>query len=736
MTPTIQPIAPWPLIVVVGMVLLGLAVWVYAKKLRGTDGAWRWFALGLRVFAVLMCLFAALRPSLLLMRKDDQNAAIVFLLDDSSSMAIADEANGRSRFEVARTALDEGLKALEPKKDKVELKTLRFADKVHEDSPGNPDVPTGASTAIGTALDEAIKLTQGLRLAAIVLLSEGQNNAGPPPLQLGQRLKGLQTPIIAVRLGSETAGNAARDLVARDLTAGPMVFIKNQPAIRAQLLARGFANQTVDVELFVEDNRAPAASKRVQVKNEQEPITINDFKWVPERAGETKLTFRVKPKEGELVRTNNEISTYVTVQSGGLNVLYLAGPGTVWEQKYLTRALDAAQEIQVTTRVLRDSARRDPAVLPDEELAPGRYDVIMIGDVPADDLTDRQYELIKRCVERGAGLMMLGGRSSFGSGGWAATALAQLIPTSMRSGDGQLEPEAGLKLVPNPNALDNYVLRIGATPAESLRLWNSMPPIPGANQLGPAKESAVILARAETGEPLMVAQDLPPGRVLVFGGETWPWARLNEETQAAHRRFWRQVILWLAHKEDQGANQIKLSLDRRRVPLGGKLDLTVTARDAKGEAISDLSYETNVEPANPAEGSKPQAVQLFNQATEARGPYFANGPAGEYRVTVIGRRDGQEVGRDTARFLVYQDDRELENPAADHALLNQLAELTGGAAVSPENLADHLRKLELDDLVETFVQKEVRLWDNWPFLLIFTAILTVEWWLRKRHGWV
>ena len=31
---------------------------------------------------------------------------------------------------------------------------------------------------------------------------------------------------------------------------------------------------------------------------------------------------------------------------------------------------------------------------------------------------------------------------------------------------------------------------------------------------------------------------------------------------------------------------------------------------------------------------------------------------------------------------------------------------------------------------------EHRVWDNWPFFLLFTALMTLEWWLRKRHGWV
>lgn len=740
MSPTIDPIAPWPMLVGFGVVVLGLTVWGYSRKLSGTSGGWRWFAVGLRVVAVLMCLLATLRPSLLVARKDRQSATLVFLLDESSSMGITDEANSRSRFEVARQTLSEAMKAMGPleKEHNLQVKALRFSETAHEDSPGAPEAPEGTATAIGDGLNEGFKQTAGTRAVAVVLLSDGQSNAGPSPPQIAQRLKAQQVPIVAVGFGSESAGAASRDLIARDLVAGPTVFVKNQPAIRGQVVARGYASQQVEVGLYVEDSAVPVATKTVSVSGGQETIPINDLKWLPQRAGETKLTLKVKPLAGELVRSNNEISTYVTVQSGGLAVLYLAGPGTVWEQKYLTRALDAAQEIQVTTRVIRRSAREDPTALPNEELAPGKYDVIILGDVPAEYLTELQQAALQRCVERGAGLMMLGGHSSFGSGGWARTPLAQVLPTEIHPGDGQLEPPDGLRVVPDTLALDSYVLRVGGTASESQRLWTALPPIPGANQLGPAKRGAVILARTGTGEPLMVMQEVPPGRVLVFGGETWPWARsFDEELQAAHRKFWRQAVLWLAHKEDQGSDQIKLALDRRRLPVGGKLEISVTARDAKGEAMTDLSYETTIERlGDPNAAATPRKVPLFNQGAESRGPYFAGGPAGEYRVSVIGRRDGKEVGRDAARFLVFQDDRELENPAADFALLRQLAEITEGKVLAPEQLVEYLKGLDLDDLTETYVQKEVRIWDNWPYLLIFATILTLEWWLRKYHGWV
>jgi uncharacterized membrane protein len=748
MSPSIDPIAPWWLVALAGAGILGLTVWAYRKRLRGTTGAWRWFALGLRIAAVILCILAALKPSLVVMKKIKQTVAIVFLIDDSSSMSITDEADNRSRYDAARKALAEGQAAAKKLGDRLEVKTFRFDSQLREYNPKDASPPAGTLTAIGGSLDEVLKQTAGTRLAAIVLLSDGVSNSGPAPLQVAAKLKAQQVPVLAVGYGTESAGAASRDLVARDLVAGPLVFVKNEPAIRAVVAARGYPNQPIDVELYVEDARTPVATRQVQTREGSAVIPITDLKWTPSRPGETKLTLRVKPKEGELVPTNNEISTYVTVQSGGLSVLYLAGPGTVWEQKYVTRSLDASPEIQAKTIIIRRPVSEDPGVLPDEELTPGKHDVIILGDLAANMLTPLQIKLIRQCVEqKGAGLLMLGGRSSFGAGGWANTELAGILPTEIHPGDGQIEPPDGLKVVPNATGLENYVVRLGPSPAESLKIWESLPPIPGANRLGRARPNAIILAWAGEGEPLMVAQEVSPGRVLAFGGETWPWYTSGDESQNAHKKFWRQAILWLAHKEDAGSEQVKLTLDRRRVAVGQKLDMTVTARDAKGEPLSDVKIQTTVEPINPPGGTPPKAesVDVFNQGAEWRGSYFVTGQPGEYRVTTIGTRDGQEIGRDSARFLVYQDDREMENPAADFALLRQIMSMTGGdqlakdrtgTPLKAEGLASAIRAIDLDAVVDAVQQKEVRLWDNWPFLLIFTALLTTEWWLRKRHGWV
>ena len=84
---------------------------------------------------------------------------------------------------------------------------------------------------------------------------------------------------------------------------------------------------------------------------------------------------------------------------------------------------------------------------------------------------------------------------------------------------------------------------------------------------------------------------------------------------------------------------------------------------------------------------------------------------------------------------MYQDDRELENPSADLKLAREIAEITGGELVSLNGWEPTSRRSISSAFTEYLSPSEYKVWDNWPFLLIFATLLTVEWWLRKRP-WV
>jgi hypothetical protein len=85
---------------------------------------------------------------------------------------------------------------------------------------------------------------------------------------------------------------------------------------------------------------------------------------------------------------------------------------------------------------------------------------------------------------------------------------------------------------------------------------------------------------------------------------------------------------------------------------------------------------------------------------------------------------------------VSQDDRELEPPTADPDLLAAIANTTGGKVLKPEDLLKELKSIDLRQFSEFESQEERRLWDNWPMLLIFVGLISLEWVIRRKSGMV
>ena len=94
-----------------------------------------------------------------------------------------------------------------------------------------------------------------------------------------------------------------------------------------------------------------------------------------------------------------------------------------------------------------------------------------------------------------------------------------------------------------------------------------------------------------------------------------------------------------------------------------------------------------------------------------------------------------EIKQASARFLVQDRNLELDNPVAYPKLLADIAALTGGRSVPPEQLGALIEDLlrQSDELVERRETKRT-LFDSWGLLLLFISILSLEWFLRKYWG--
>jgi uncharacterized membrane protein len=319
-----------------------------------------------------------------------------------------------------------------------------------------------------------------------------------------------------------------------------------------------------------------------------------------------------------------------------------------------------------------------------------------------------QLEQLRATVEKRAGVMMLGGFHSFGPGGYDATPLARLLPIRMDPFERQRFDEKNrtdvhvpgpIKMLPaKPLGIDHPLLKLSAT-TQNLDAWNRLPPLDGANRFLPErlKPSAKVLAESTSGQPLLVAGEYGNGRVLAFAGDsTWRWYLKGEDAQrAAHKRFWRQAVLWLAHKEtDEAAVWIKL--EGRRFGARQPVRFSAGARTPEGEPIADAALaDATLE----MPGGKTRKIPLIRQADEMTGSVVDAVEPGDYTIVVAATKNGTPLGTARARFLVEYQDLELDGAAPDASLMENLARITeahGGRAVFPEQipalLADLLKK--------------------------------------------
>jgi hypothetical protein len=172
------------------------------------------------------------------------------------------------------------------------------------------------------------------------------------------------------------------------------------------------------------------------------------------------------------------------------------------------------------------------------------------------------------------------------------------------------------------------------------------------------------------------------------------------------------------------------------VTRGGRVEFKVGAENAQGEPIENAQFEVAVQTPN----GRTDQVQPAKSGTEWLATFRQTTKPGDYRITVKATVGNRELGTAEARFLVPNQDLELDRPAAEPGLMAQLAESTktaGGAALAPEVLPELLKRLaEKPPETKQDVIAKVTYWDTWPFFLAVVGLLGTEWFLRKRWGLV
>ncbi len=753
--------------------VLGLLFLTFRPQGERLPGWGRQILLLLRFLTLLLFLFALLKPTLVYTETRRLASTLHILLDQSESMSRPDEIGGNTRFFVAKESLLSAQPELKKLQNRAEVNVSTFDASVRPLTlnggfvEGIPEQPTGKETAIGASLDAVRERNAGKRLLGVVLLTDGTQRTRPPrdvqPQDAAARYRDAGIPIYAVRLGQPSGTAEIQDVAVIDMQANDRVFVKNELVVSGSIRISGYVDQPIPVQLLFEDsagtmNQVAETTLRAKEDGQLVPFRLT---FAPQQTGYYKYSVLVPPQPKELVDSNNSQSNFVRVVDGGLNVLFLKG-NYRFEQGPLIDSLDASTDIHVNYLPIRigriavgdakgggasiqsrlEAATKDRPSWVEEYFAPNKYNVYILDDLDAKAFKPEELQALADRVRDGAGLIMLGGLHAFGAGGYGDTPLAAVSPVELRAVDRQpldgpirqdIHWPGSIQMLPTS---PNYVLRLTSQPTKNMEIWRALPPLDGANRFGNLKGGAIVLAKGQQDQPLLVSQIFGLGRVLAFAGDsTYRW-RLGGFIEE-HKKFWRQVVLWLAKMEDVAAGDCWISVDNVRLLPGETAKFHVFMQGTEGEEIKGIRAEASVVKPDNSE----EKIPLVDEAGTPTGSFRSTNVPGDYTIKVDAIQDpappDAQHRQATARFLVVDRNLELDNPVAYPRLLDNLAATTNGKAIAPEQLASLLDELakKTDEFVEKRETKQ-SLYDSWGLFVPLIVLMAFEWLLRKRWGLV
>ncbi|MGL4424055.1 MAG: hypothetical protein ACRCZF_25595, partial [Gemmataceae bacterium] len=685
-----RPLEPWsrepfglPLFGLLALVLIGLTLWAYLGHRQITRRRLS-FILILRLFALMVALLTALRPTLAILEEPKVPSQLLIGIDMSESMTVQDEFNSQSRIDAVRKILERCEPILEElrTKEQVNVQLYGFGPTDFQEAQNRYD-PAAAAVAkksdYGIYLGRTYDRWQSERFhRGHILIGDGvDNGTQASALAEATRWRSL-APITTFSVGSDRTDSQARDVALTAAIADPTpVPIKNEYQLKLQVNAAGFVGAKVPVVIEME-NQQIAKEEFIlrQAVNNELTITLK----APEKPGEYKLTARIPIDSvpGDVAPQNNIIETFLTVTKDGVRVLLI--DRIRQENAQLTRALAAEKRFNIA-RALRQS---DGPPSPEEraifDFDTNSYDVILLGNVSAKQLRAVDPQLPEKIrdqvTKKGAGLITIGGDAGYGGSparaldnGWVNTAIEGLLPVNIRDTPRGVPTELfrtetnRFAMIPTLDGLQ-YLCRVGVSEESSRQLWDklndkrSFTRLSAINGLGEPKPGAVVYAvgteklndvtpagtlRADQARPpyLLVGWEIgegAKGRVISFAGfDTYTWKPLGLRDKPStrdgielHAQFWRRMVLWAAH-QDQDESAAFARPEFRRLPVRGKQTVRVGLRGPGGADVKDPSYEVKIV----APGQKPEDAATRPVVQDGTGTPqvpFEPGLPGEYTV--------------------------------------------------------------------------------------------------------
>lgn len=558
---------------------------------------------------------------------------------------------------------------------------------------------SGKQTDISAALKQLNNRFVNRNIGAVVLASDGIYNHGADPRYEARNIKaGFYT----IALGDTTQH---RDVLISNVNYNKTAFLGTD--FEVEILASAYQSNGEAMRLSITDDGR-------QVYNRAIPIKGNTFRRVVPvklnagKKGLHKFTVNLAPLSNEVTTVNNNETFYIDVLDARQKIL-LVYQNVHPDIAVVKNAIEVNRNYEVKTVLLTDLTNIKPA----------DYNLLILFQLPA------SAPEVQRFVAN-ANLPV-----------WYMAG-AQTDVTALN---------ASQQLV-NISAGRSEMQEVFAQPADNFSAFTlsdstrqkivKMPPLLAPFGNYGSKSATGILFKQRIGNvsttyPLLAFAAEGGRRTAVLTGEgLWRW-KLAEYAafgnNNALNELMSQSVQYLAANADRQQFRlypakavfdegedvlINAELYNDALELVNTPNARINIKDAKESNLSFLfsrtgqSYSLNAGSLRPAEYSYTATVKLGNRAFTASG-----------------------------KFTVKQIDAEARQSVANHQLLHDIAQESGGVMLMPSDLGKLSDLIKKNESVKTVVYEDKHYNELVDLKWVFGAILLVisaEWFIRKREG--
>ncbi len=767
-----------------------LVIWSYRRFAAGVSFFTRSGLILLRLVLVFLILLIVVRPVLMLTVEKSVRRPLLVLLDLTQSMGLkdhrsqpqdlvraaiaqgtADPAGGVEQSagasaaglrDISRGELLEDLAANDRLKfwpqifDRADLVFYgmgRGATKLGELKPLTGSTLTTADslaffrgqhyqenlTALGDSLSQVLDQERGQSVAGVLLISDGANNSGTPPLEAAEMARSDGVPLYTYGVGV----TSPQDIIVSELVSPQTTNLKEKLNVTVWLRAQNLLGKTATVQLMADGKQVDQQSLEFRT-NEQQELTMS---YTPDKVGQVKLEAVVPPLPEETVKDNNSASAQVRVVDDKFNVL-LIGQQPGWDFQYLLAMLQRDRRVKLSCFIVggdlpANAGPDSPFIdkLPETKEDLFKFDLIIIGDVDPAAIGETRMGLLNEWVSKiGGGLILMAG-PRFNPSRYGETQLKPLYPVEVGSNGPSDYYPAPVKLRLTPSGESSPLLLLSPTADENDKIWNNFPGVTWTANVGAARPGASVYLTDPTESrasqagpmPVMAQQAYGLGQILYVGfNQTYRWR--SHQGEKYYTQIWGQVLQGLCGQRAQGSSALtQLKTDRPRYLEGDRVTISARVFKASFDPFTDpdlpgtLVFQPETPPGKPV---PPPTTSDFHlqPVPDKPGEYGAQmsaKQAGTYTFTTV--RDPAVVLKfDVAALKV-----EMADTAMNEELLKAMASTSGGRFLREENLHELPALLASKSAVKVSYQK-IPISFSPYFLLLMLAAGCLEWYWRRR----